>query len=612
MKLYFPTTSLNFNDIFATESISPSSFYNKRIFGTKRHFKTELNKDENYLVLFKTLPYFNLTECSVSEYEEYPIILSIEIDGNQLHNFIEIKENIYITDTTIYFNQNNVNVLFFSDEHKNKIIAKSTIVSETKTVNKYSSCFRVINKSKLQNFSEDINKLQFPEYKIMNQELSLFKDRFFNNIKGFYYGYISKKQSININEKFYYFTLSSKRVESINNIIKTNVQVKDRYVEIINDILQLSEKYALRSKKYSEDNYKTLFANLNLFTLSEKFEIDMIGSEFKDEHELKVFQIIVNTLLKNPKQICKDVLNTDLSFVINLIKEQIIEAFGTSSLYIDDMLFIDKRIVYSDFDIKIESINSNVLKNFLCFLLKYNNIDELERYIDLKCIPNSHIAYSFLGAFFGFADLSKIVTNNTANSECIELVKYVDNYLNSLKKNIDLVKSIPEAYNYNCYYLKTENTVSSSTNELSQHKGTDIDSITSTALITDSSIRKQLYIEICRIKQSKIVNKLLKLHNVKLEDTNYVNINIDNSNVELIFVFNNYPHKTIVLLGNKNNVKQDELLIFREELKNLGLNKSIGQGNYPAFKYFKMVEDKFEKLEFDDEKILLESLKLLK
>lgn len=74
MKLYFPTSSLNFNDIFATESISTKNFYTKRSFGTKRHFKTEMSFGDNCITLFSKVPYFRLCEEPSSNIEEYPII----------------------------------------------------------------------------------------------------------------------------------------------------------------------------------------------------------------------------------------------------------------------------------------------------------------------------------------------------------------------------------------------------------------------------------------------------------------------------------------------------------------------------------------------------------
>lgn len=43
MKLYIPTTTLNFDNILSSESISPKAFYEKRGFG----YKTWETVDEN-------------------------------------------------------------------------------------------------------------------------------------------------------------------------------------------------------------------------------------------------------------------------------------------------------------------------------------------------------------------------------------------------------------------------------------------------------------------------------------------------------------------------------------------------------------------------------------
>lgn len=47
MKLYIPTCTLNFNNILATESISPAGFYNRRGFGNKRYYKVQANDFNN-------------------------------------------------------------------------------------------------------------------------------------------------------------------------------------------------------------------------------------------------------------------------------------------------------------------------------------------------------------------------------------------------------------------------------------------------------------------------------------------------------------------------------------------------------------------------------------
>ena len=73
MKLYIPTCTLNFNNIFATASISPKIFYSKRGFGNKRYYEVEPNNLENVVTLYSRIPVFRIE----TDIENYPIIIEI-------------------------------------------------------------------------------------------------------------------------------------------------------------------------------------------------------------------------------------------------------------------------------------------------------------------------------------------------------------------------------------------------------------------------------------------------------------------------------------------------------------------------------------------------------
>ena len=94
MILYIPTSSLNFNDIFATESISPKTFYSNRSFGTRRHFLTEYNFDSNVTLLYKRMPKFQFeTETML---DEFPIILEVDVDFGK-YSLKKLNEDIYLS-----------------------------------------------------------------------------------------------------------------------------------------------------------------------------------------------------------------------------------------------------------------------------------------------------------------------------------------------------------------------------------------------------------------------------------------------------------------------------------------------------------------------------------
>lgn len=400
MKLYFPTSSLNFNDIFATESISPKNFYTKRNFGTKRHFKTEISFSDNYITLFSKAPHFKLCEDSSSGIEEYPVIFEFDLDNKQ-YELTEISNGVYITAKTIYLNKHNTKVIFSSHDNMNTILVKEKTVNETKTVQKYIDRFEV---------KENLEKYTF----IISQETShsgnlkdtipteMKNDRFFNNFKGLYYAYISRRYEEEHAKDFPNYSFNCNEVDTEVTEIKF-----DEVVNLLN-ILQLN------------NNNEVYFDNAVL----------------NQNDELKAYQMIVNCILCNPKSKVGDISKEEILELVRTVGHKITEEFGVSSIYREDCLVIYKKIKERLFEIDASHIKSNVLQNFLAFILKYNNIYEMDTYIESKNIQNSFIAYSFLGAFLGFSGLSRTITHELLTSDNEELFKVIDSSMNKFRNDI--------------------------------------------------------------------------------------------------------------------------------------------------------------------------------
>ena len=71
-KLYIPTSSLNFNNIMSSESISPQSFYEMRGYGYKHFERVELNSLDNTILLYEEFPDFSIDD---SELENFAILI---------------------------------------------------------------------------------------------------------------------------------------------------------------------------------------------------------------------------------------------------------------------------------------------------------------------------------------------------------------------------------------------------------------------------------------------------------------------------------------------------------------------------------------------------------
>ena len=130
MKYYIPTSSLNFNNILSTESISPKSFYERRGFGYSRWFPVEENSIEHLTLLYDKPHMF---ERPQSDIEDHPMLIEIDVDDE----FPKVTDGVYYTDKTIYLNPWQTKFIFFSEKDKTTTLSLSDSSLETKLVRLY-------------------------------------------------------------------------------------------------------------------------------------------------------------------------------------------------------------------------------------------------------------------------------------------------------------------------------------------------------------------------------------------------------------------------------------------------------------------------------------------
>lgn len=175
MKYYIPTTTLNFNNILSSESISPYIFFQKRGFGYSRWFVIPENEQSNCIVLYDSLSYL---ERGDSELEDHPMI--IEINTNEI--FREVEKGIYISDKTIYLNPWNTRFIFFNEQDKKVALSLSDSSLETKMIRLYQKGFEIRSAGK--SYSRLKNEVLGESN---NSEIE--HDRIINRLKGLMYGY---------------------------------------------------------------------------------------------------------------------------------------------------------------------------------------------------------------------------------------------------------------------------------------------------------------------------------------------------------------------------------------------------------------------------------------
>ena len=177
MKYYIPTSSLNFNNILSTESLSPKSFYERRGFGYSRWFSVEENSIEHLTLLYDKPHMF---ERPQSDIEDHPMLIEIDVDDE----FPKVADSIFYTDKTIYLNPWQTKFIFFSEKDKTTALSLSDSSLETKLVRLYQKkiyvhqfegTFPVVQKDSIVP-TGDIDSLVEEDYVI-------------NKMKGLLYGY---------------------------------------------------------------------------------------------------------------------------------------------------------------------------------------------------------------------------------------------------------------------------------------------------------------------------------------------------------------------------------------------------------------------------------------
>jgi len=181
--LYIPISSLNFNSIFSSENISPHNFYIKRSFGYKRNKQNNFQPLDNAILLYSKPFNFKINN---TDYEEYPIFIGVSKEFIQpLIRSKVVADNfeVSIIDSTIYFDTNNFVFIFPNAPIQQIIISKSLSSFETKTVSKYSACFKVLDE-----FKDELIDIIIPDIKFESDSLSeISKDEIFDSLKGLFY-----------------------------------------------------------------------------------------------------------------------------------------------------------------------------------------------------------------------------------------------------------------------------------------------------------------------------------------------------------------------------------------------------------------------------------------
>lgn len=190
MKLYIATTSLNFDAIVSTDSVSPAAFYQQRGFGITLFYDKASFILPNSILLTDAFPFFSINR---SEVDHRPMV--IEIDTLDYPPYFEaVKKNsdhtVYRTERTIYISPSTSKIYFFSEADRRATLAKAESILESKyllyvklgAIKVYD---RSIPSTKIgQDSFKKINDVPVPDSKFILKDIGI------NKAKGFIVSYM--------------------------------------------------------------------------------------------------------------------------------------------------------------------------------------------------------------------------------------------------------------------------------------------------------------------------------------------------------------------------------------------------------------------------------------
>ncbi|NDV65829.1 hypothetical protein [Bacteroides sp. 224] len=399
-KLYIPTTTLNFNNILSSESISPKSFYEKRGFGYSRWFSIPENNFDNIILLYESLCSFDRPK---SDYEDHPLLIEVYLPQETASSLTQLEERVYCCDHTVYLTPWNTRFLFFSNEDKRITLSMSDSSLETKLLKLYSKRFSVENSQK------KYDKISFSDtVKINLSEVE--KDIRINKMKGLLYGYYIGALLSTSSE-------SVKQLNVLREIFNIFAAILSSLDKIPTDYQENKLDSLLNELRKTDSFYITL-----LSIIDDVNKTDQVISAIKSEYGF----------LKNDLDIRR--LLNDLRFN----KEQT-DVKNASIIWIENKIFQQEEKIRNEYQpLSTEKSEIVIVNNKLSFVSDSIIKDKTENELFKHWINDLFSSKDYNGKISSFKE--RISDDATTEAKEVYQEKWVDSYakefLNKLRRHV--------------------------------------------------------------------------------------------------------------------------------------------------------------------------------
>jgi len=371
-KLYIATSTLNFNNILATESISPEAFYGNRNFGYRRFTKVTPNPFSNSLIAYDKVPIFQITE---SDYDDYPLIIEISKDlikDDFVSNHFENNGiKVFQLNKTIYLHPSKVKFFFFNEKEKNTALIKVEPSIETKLLPVYKKAISLISNDSIsfhwdKSFISKISDLSNSE---VSKQIDI--DSKINKLKGFYYSYLLgiiisssikektlKEEFISISQLILeFFNQKGKQTSSYQHIVDKLERLK-LSIENAGGNKRVPKEELVKAKYLDESNINEQSKLLDFLKVL-KPEKESVYQQLENKIEVNKNDILVliDDLIEYlPKSNSKGILSVKISRIT-----QYISVLKKKEIKKTDPLFLKENLNFNGF--KITQLTDNFFKN---------------------------------------------------------------------------------------------------------------------------------------------------------------------------------------------------------------------------------------------------------
>ncbi len=434
--LYLPTTTLNFNNILSTGSISPPKFYLARRFGYNQFETVEPNPFANVLLLYDRYPDYTINDAYK---DSHPLVIRLRttclpktLTKQQGKNS---EVNIYSCDETIYFEPSSADLYFAYQDVQRIVVSKSEPSLTTKLVELYRPCMHTQYPVNCDPFKWSDKILEgILDSKTEVSLKSSEADNRINRLKGFVSGYIiGAYKSI---------TPEIARYRSDFRAIRNKVSA------MLNDPTRNYSKTLCQEVDFSCITLESFLAEDGIGT--QRFDPSHGDSIRINQGEITVLRdrnktgdYSTESLLRLVNGYCLtsefngqlDENRLNVAIEGGTVIRSLIGAQWESSsykTYINALLNNTK----SGSTFNFNDSDSLAMKSFAAFILKGDDLDKLEAFLTLHGIGDFRIAFALWGAMFGFSKISKKYYNLSFQQGDAEYAKKMHAYTHSVVHNI--------------------------------------------------------------------------------------------------------------------------------------------------------------------------------